>query len=112
MYKKIGIKKLGKPADQRRALIKSQVKDLISRGYLRTTKARGKVVVQEFDKLVNLFINKNLKQVKEYLMDKDLVEKLKRINFGDRKTGFASITKLKNRAGDNAEIVLVEILRS
>jgi len=112
MYKKVGIKKLGKPADERRALIKSQVKDLISRGYIRTTKARAKVVVKEFDQLVTLLVNNKIKQLSEYLMDKNLQEKLTKIDFGDRKTGFSTMTTIKNRPGDNAEIVLIEILKA
>lgn len=112
MYKKIGVKKLGKPADERKALVKSQVKDLIGRGYIKTTKARAKVVVGELDHLISLVLSKKSKLVGEYLMDTNLQTKLEKMNFGERKTGFASMTTIKNRPGDNAEVVLIELLKA
>jgi large subunit ribosomal protein L17 len=112
MNKKNGVKKLGKSADQRRALVKSQVKDLIDRGYIRTTKQRAKVVVKVLNQLVSMVLDKRMKQVTEYLMSPSLERKLEKINFGERKTGVASMTTIKNRPGDNAEVVLVEILKA
>jgi large subunit ribosomal protein L17 len=112
MYKKNSVNKLGKPADERRALIKSQVKDLIGRGYIKTTKARGKVVVGKLDEIITSVLANKTKTVKEYLTDDKLLEKLTKMNFGDRKTGFASMITIKNRTGDNSEIVLIEILKA
>jgi len=112
MYKKKSVNKLGKPADERRALIKSQIKDLIGRGYIKTTKARAKVVVGELDHLISLVLSKKMKMVEEYLMDERLQEKLTKMQFGERKTGFASMTPIKNRAVDNSKIVLIELLKA
>lgn len=111
MNKKKGVKKLGKPADERVALIKSQVKDLIERDYIKTTKPRAKQVIRKLDQLMSFVQNKNIKKVSEYLNNRNLETKLQKLNFGERKTGFTNLIEIKNRAGDNAELVLIELLK-
>ncbi len=112
MNKKSGVKKLGKPAGERNAMIRSQVKDLIERGHIKTTKARAKQVVRKLDQLITMVLEKKTKTVSEYLADKDSEAKLLKLSFGDRKTGFASMIPVKNRPGDNSELVLVELLKA
>ncbi len=112
MNKKSGVKKLGKPAGERNAMIRSQVKDLIDRGHIKTTKARARQVVRKLDQLVTMTLSSRTKIVIEYLSDNNLVNKLMKMNFGDRKTGFANMVEIKNRPGDNAELVLVELLKA
>lgn len=112
MYKKNSVKKLGRPAGERIALIKSQVKDLIERGHIKTTKAKAKQVMAQLDRLITSVQSGKTKTVNEYLKNSDLENKLQKMNFGERKTGFATMVTLKNRAGDNAELVLVEIIKA
>lgn len=112
MHKKNSVKKLGRPAGERVAMIRSQVKDLIERGHIKTTKAKAKQVIAQLDKLITAVKANRLKAVNEYLKDENLETKLGKINFGERKTGFASMITLKNRAGDNAELVLVELIKA
>lgn len=111
MNKKKGVKKLGKPAGERNAMIRSQVKDLIERGHIKTTKPRAKQVIRKLDQLISFVQKKNLKQVSEFLNDEALERKLQKIDFGERKTGFTNLIEIKNRSGDNAELVLVELLK-
>jgi large subunit ribosomal protein L17 len=110
MNKKNGVKHLGKSTSQRNALVKSQVKDLLSRGYIKTTKARARAISQKVDSLLAFVEEKNDKKVREYLVDDKLSAKVMTLPTSGRKYGFTSVTSIKSRAGDRAELVLVELL--
>lgn len=110
MKKQSSVRKLGLPKGEREALIKSQVKDLLQNGHLKTTKSRAKVVAQHVDSLLGHAANNNVKCVEEYLVSKTLVSKVSSLNFENQKTGFVSMRTVKNRPGDNAELVLLELL--
>jgi large subunit ribosomal protein L17 len=112
MRNKNSVKQLGKSKDQREALIKSQVKDLIKNGYLRTTKTRARVVSAKFDSLMAFVDVKNSKQINEYLQDWELTKEMMQLPTNGQKSGFVNLTKIKNRAGDNAEVVLVELIKN
>ena len=49
--------KLGKPTDQRIALLRNQVTNLLWYGKIETTKARAKSVASKAEKLLTLAIN-------------------------------------------------------
>ncbi len=110
MNKKNSVKHLGRPTDERNALVKSQVKDLLSHGYLKTTKSRARAISQRIDSLLAFVEEKNVKQVEEYLGKGELCNKVMSLPTNGKKYGFTSVTTIKNRAGDNAELVLVELL--
>ena len=110
MYKKKSISKLGKPKDQREALIKSQVRDLITNGFIKTTKARAKAVSRQFDILMDFVAKNNERELNRYLTNSDVVSKIMKVKVNDHKAGYTGSTVIKSRAGDNAELVLVEIL--
>lgn len=110
MKKQNSVKKLGKPAGQRNALIKSQVNDLFRSGYIKTTKARAKVVAGKVDSLMAFVDAKNEKSLSEYITDKNLLAKVCGLKTEGKKSGFVSVKTIKNRPGDNAELVLVELL--
>lgn len=110
MYKKKGVSKLGKPAGERNALIKSQVKDLLKNGFIRTTKARGKAVVRKLDSLMSDVTDKKMKTVSEYIADSALEEKVSKMELKGKRSGFATIREIKNRPGDNSEQVLIELI--
>lgn len=110
MKKQSSVKKLGKPAGQRNALIKSQVGDLLRNGHIKTTKARAKVVAQKVDTLLAFVDVKNTKEVQEYIADAKLVQKVIKLPTNGKRSGFVSMTTIKNRPGDNSELVLLELL--
>ncbi len=112
MYKKKSVRKLGKPRDQRIALVRSQVKDLIGRGYLRTTEARAKEVVRALGILAHYVKSENKRMAEDYLRDERLVLKLSSLDLNNRFTGLARMIKIGRRKGDNAEKVLVELIRN
>lgn len=109
MNKKNSVNHLGKPKDEREALIKSQVKSLLDHGYIRTTRARAKAVSQKIDTLMTYAVEKNQKSLVEYLNDRTLVEKIMKVDTKGKRSGFTTMVALKNRPGDNAEVVLVEL---
>ena len=109
MYKKKSVSKLGKPKDQREALIRSQVYDLVKHGYIRTTRARAKQVARTMDIILDHVQKGNKVQVGKFVKDNDLRNKLFGLNLNDRKTGFVTMTALHNRPGDRAEVVLLEL---
>ena len=110
MYKKKGVSKLGKPAGERNAMIRSQVKDLLMNGYIRTTKARGKAVVRKLDSLLAFVTDKKMKEVSEYIGDERLESKIVKMDLKGKKSGFATVVQIKNRPGDNSEKVLIELI--
>lgn len=113
MYKKKSVKKLGKRKDQRVALIKSQLKDLITHTHLKTTRSRAKVVARELDLLVPFAKERNLRHLFNYLRDKEVANKLIELaNSVDKTTGYVTMVGINNRPGDNAERVLIELVSS
>lgn len=56
--------KLGKPTDQRRALLRNQVSALLMNGKLRTTETRGKDVARLTEKMITLAVNNYDKTIK------------------------------------------------
>ncbi|GIW57618.1 MAG: 50S ribosomal protein L17 [Candidatus Dojkabacteria bacterium] len=112
MYKKKSVRKLGKPRDQRIALVKSQVKDLIRKGYIKTTVARAKEVVRVLGVLAHYVKSENRRMAEAYLRDERLVSRLSSLDLDRRLTGLARMIKIGNRKGDNAEKVLVELIRN
>jgi len=56
--------KLGKPTDQRRALLRNQVSALLMHGKLKTTEARAKDVCRLAEKMITLAIDNHNKVIK------------------------------------------------
>lgn len=48
------VPQLGKPADQRKALLRALTTELIRHGQIKTTKARAKAVRSEVDRMITL----------------------------------------------------------
>jgi large subunit ribosomal protein L17 len=68
-----GYRKLGRPSDQRRAMLRNQVTDLLWHGKIETTEARAKEVRSIAEKLITLAVNeydKTVKVTKEVNNDK------------------------------------------
>ena len=67
------VKKLSKPTDQRRALLRALTTELIRHGRITTTLIRAKVVRSEVDKMITLAKNGSLTARREalgYIYDK------------------------------------------
>lgn len=108
---------LNKPADQRKALIRALVTEVIRHGKIRTTRVRAKAIRPFVDKMITLSKDGSLharRQAMGFIYDKDLVTALfeegpKR--YAERNGGYCRVKKeVRNRRGDNAEMATIELV--
>ena len=110
------VPKLGKPADQRRALLRSLATELIRHGRITTTKVRAKAVRSQVEKMITLAKDGSLasrRQALGYIYDKQLVHALfEGVNdrYGNRNGGYTRILRTLRRRGDNAEMAIIELV--
>ena len=109
-------RKLGRPTDQRVAMLRNMTASLIDNGRIRTTEPRAKELRQTVDKMITLGKKGDLhsrRQALAYIYDKDVVNKLFEDvapKYEDRNGGYTRILKLGPRRGDNAEMVIIELV--
>lgn len=109
------VPQLGKPADQRKALLRALTTELIRHGRITTTKIRAKAVRSEAEKMISLAKDGSLaarRQAMGYIYDKKLVHALFEQageRYGDRQGGYTRILRTVNRRGDNAEMAIIEL---
>ena len=107
---------LSKPADQRKALLRSLTTELIRRGEIKTTKARAQALQTTADKMITLAKDGSLharRQALSYIFDKDLVHSLFEnvpTRYSDREGGYTRIVRTIRRRGDNAEMVVIQLV--
>ncbi len=106
---------LGKPADQRRALLRALTTELIRHGRITTTKVRAKAVRSEVERMITLAKDGSLaarRQAMGYIYDKQLVHALfeqAKERYGSRNGGYTRITRTISRRGDNSEMAIIEL---
>lgn len=111
-----GIKKLSRPTDQRLALIKSIVRSLIENKKIKTTYDRAKEASRMISKIITLAKKGDLisrRKSSKIIIDKAAVKELFNISkdrFNQRQGGYTRITKIGQRRGDAAELVILELL--
>ena len=109
-------RKLGRPTDQRRAMLRNLTTSLLENGKIETTVTRAKEVQKLADKMVTLGKTNTLhtkRQALAYVTKRDVVSKLFdeiAPKYEDRQGGYTRILKLGPRRGDNAEQVFVELV--
>jgi large subunit ribosomal protein L17 len=110
------VPQLGKPADQRKALLRALATEVIRHGRITTTKVRAKAVRSEVEKMITLAKDGSLasrRQALGYLYDKQLVHYLfegVKERYGDRNGGYTRILKTVPRRGDNTEMAIIELV--
>lgn len=110
------IAKLGKPADQRKALLRSLATELIRHGRITTTKTRAKAVQSEAEKMITLAKDGSLsarRAAMGYIYDKQLVHALfegAQERYGKRNGGYTRVIRTVRRRGDNAEMAIIELV--
>lgn len=115
MRKKKKGRKLSRKRDQRRALLKSLVRELFLRGKIKTTLAKAKESRSLAERLITKAKEKNLsniRYVRRYL-DKETTKKLFNEigeKYKERRGGYTRIIKLGPRASDGAEMVIFELI--
>ena len=109
-------RKLGRRADQRRAMLRGMVTLLLDKGRIETTLFRAKELRRVADKMVTIG-KKNTLAAKRaalaYITKEEVVKKLfDQIapSFEDRNGGYTRILKLGPRRGDGAEMAIIELV--
>ena len=111
-----GTRKLGRPTDQRIAMLKNLVTSLLDNGRIVTTLARAKEVRCMADKMITLGKTNTLhsrRQALSYITDKEVVYKLfEEIapKYAERQGGYTRIIKAGPRRGDAAETAIIELV--
>ena len=106
----------GRPADQRKALLRGLTTDLLRNGQVKTTLARAKAMRAPAEKMIGLAKRGDLharRQALGYIYDPNLVTALFNgvpDRYGDRQGGYTRITHLMPRRGDNAPMALIELV--
>ncbi|HEY9879310.1 MAG TPA: 50S ribosomal protein L17 [Leptolyngbyaceae cyanobacterium] len=109
------IHELGKPADQRKALLRALTTELIRHGRITTTKARAKAVREEADRMITLAKDGSLSARRAalgYIYDKQLVHALfdqAQERYGQRNGGYTRVLRTVRRRGDNSEMAIIEL---
>ena len=115
-YKKSGMK-LGTDASHTKAMKKSLVQGLFANDRIKTTITRAKAIRGDVDRIITWAKRGDLaarRMAIAKLGDKELVrevfEKAAQGMWADRNGGYTRIMKLGPRKGDNAEVVIMEIV--
>ena len=109
-------RKLGKPSDQRRAMLRAMTTYLLENGQIKTTYARAKEVAPIAEKMITLAKKNDLaayRQALSYLTKEDVAKKLfDQIGpkYADRNGGYTRVLKMGPRRGDAAEMAIIQLV--
>lgn len=116
MRHRVAKRKLGRPSDQRQAMLKNLVRTLLIEEKLVTTVTRAKEARSLAEKMITIAKQNTLharRQARRFLNDEDLVKQLfDQIGprYQSRPGGYTRLTRLGVRSGDSAEIALLELV--
>ena len=111
-----GTRKLGKPTDQRMAMLRQQVTALLENGRMETTITRAKEVAPLTEKMISLGKKKTLasyRQALSFITKEDVAKKLFdeiAPGYTERNGGYTRITRIGPRRGDAAEMAVIELV--
>ncbi|MCI6998883.1 MAG: 50S ribosomal protein L17 [Clostridiales bacterium] len=112
-----GTRKLGKTTDQRMAMLRQQVTDLLDNGRMETTITRAKEIKPLTEKMITLGKKGDLaayRQALSFITKEDVVHKLfKEIapEYAERNGGYTRIVRTGVRRGDAAETAVIELVK-
>ena len=107
-------RKLNRDVKERKALFRSLISALITKGKIKTTLAKARAVRGLAEKLVTLAkkeTSSGRTKLTSFLIKSDLVKKITEViapKFLDRKGGYVRIRRIRQRLGDSAEEVFLE----
>ena len=111
-----GTRKLGKTTDQRMAMLRQQVTDLLDNGRMETTVTRAKEIGPLTEKMITLGKKKglaNYRQAVSFITREDVAKKLFDeigAKYADRQGGYTRVTRIGPRRGDAAEMAVLELV--
>ena len=112
-----GTRKLGKPTDQRMAMLRQQVTDFLDTGKMETTLARAKEIKPLAEKIITLGKKSDLaayRQAMSFITREDVCKKLfKEIapSYAERNGGYTRVIRTGVRRGDAAETAIIELVK-
>ena len=109
-------RKLGKPTDQRIAMLRGQTTALLETGRIQTTVTRAKEIRSTAEKMITLGKTNTLHSRRlalRFITKEDVVKKLfDEISpkYADRSGGYTRIIRVGPRRGDAAEMAIIELV--
>lgn len=109
-------RKLGKPTDQRMAMLRAMTTYLLESGKITTTVSRAKEVQPIAEKMITLGKKKNLaayRQALAFLTKEDVAKKLFdeiAPGYEGRNGGYTRVVRIGPRRGDAAEMAVIELV--
>lgn len=110
--------KLGRTASHRDAMLRTMVTDFFRHEKIRTTQAKAKALRPYAEKLITLGKRESLharRQAARLIRDKLVLRKLfddLAPRYAERPGGYTRIIKLSQRAGDNADMAIIELVEA
>ena len=109
-------RKLGKPTDQRMAMLRAMTTYLLESGQIKTTVTRAKEVAPLAEKMITLAKGANLanyRRALSFLTKEDVAKKLfDEIGpkYAERNGGYTRVVRIGPRLGDGAEMAIVQLV--
>ena len=109
-------RKLGKPTDQRMAMLRAMVTYLLENGQIKTTVTRAKEVAPLAEKMITLAKKNDLasyRQALSFITKEDVAKKLfseLNLKYQTREGGYTRVVKIGPRRGDAAELAIVQLV--
>ena len=109
-------RKLGKPTDQRMAMLRAMTTYLLENGQIKTTFSRAKEVAPLAEKMITLAKKNDLAAYRKalaFLTKEDVAKKLfseLNLKYQDRAGGYTRVVKIGPRRGDAAEMAIVQLV--
>ncbi len=110
------IRKLGRPTDQRMAMLRAMTTYLLEEGQIKTTVSRAKEVAPLCEKMITLAKKNDLaayRQALSFLTKEDVAKKLfDQIGpkYADRQGGYTRVVRIGPRRGDAAEMAIIQLV--
>ncbi|WP_251445456.1 50S ribosomal protein L17 [Vermiculatibacterium agrestimuris] len=110
------IRKLGRPTDQRMAMLRAMTTYLLENGQIKTTVTRAKEVAPLAEKMITLAKKNDLaayRQALAFITKEDVAKKLfDQIGpkYATRDGGYTRIVRIGPRRGDAAEMAVVQLV--
>ena len=111
-----GTRKLGRPTDQRKAMLRAMTTYLFENGKLETTFYRAKEIQPIAEKMITLGKKKDLAAYRKalaWITKEDVAKKLFdeiAPAYAKRNGGYTRVTRLGPRRGDAAEMAIIELV--
>lgn len=110
-------RKLGRPTDQRMAMLRAMVTYLLEKGSIETTASRAKEVRCLADKMITIGKKNDLasyRRAMSFVTKESVVHELFTTiapKYADRQGGYTRILRTGPRRGDGAEMAIIELVK-